>query len=80
MSMRRAWSRTGSLSSAFDLAPPASDVPAFSREVAEGLFVLSPCRPLASRTESKSVVADPAGEVLWLLGLWLRSSGMWGVC
>ena len=40
VSVRRARSRTGSVSSAFDLAPPASDMPAFPREVAEGLFVL----------------------------------------
>ena len=63
MSARRARSRTGSVSSSLGPASTASDVPPFSRKLAEGLFVLSPCCPLASRTESTSVVPDPARGV-----------------
>ena len=61
--VRRARSTTGSVSFVFDLASPAFDMPAFFREVAEGLFALSRCRSLALRTKSKSVVPDPTGGV-----------------
>ena len=62
VSARRARSRTGYyVSSSLDPASPASAMPSFSRELAEGLFVPSPCCPSASRTESKSVVPDPTG-------------------
>ena len=42
VSARRAWSRTGSVSSSLGPASPASYMPSLEREVAERLFVLSP--------------------------------------
>ena len=49
------------MSSVFDSAPPASDMPAFPREVVERLFVIFPCRPPALRAEFESVVPDRSG-------------------